>query len=152
MKILLPANICHRFEKALERAGSCETGGVLMGEALEANTFRIVDFSLQYGGGTVASFIRAIETAIEPLQRFFTSTGRNYRKYNYLGEWHSHPTFKPEPSARDDATMQGIINDAEVGANFVVLMVIKLQNGTLQATVTGYVPCSTPFKGELCFE
>lgn len=152
MKILLPHDQRRRLEQALRRAGGREIGGVLMGEALESDTFRVVDFSIQYGGGTVSSFVRALGSVLVPLQQFFESTSRNYRCYNYLGEWHSHPTFAPEPSARDHATMQEIADDPEVGANFVILMVVKLQDGALQATVSGYTPRSTTFKGELHLE
>ena len=152
MKILLPEDVRLRLEATLARAGLREIGGVLMGEAVQENTFRVIDFSVQYGGGTVASFMRAVSSALQPLQRFFERTARNYRRYNYLGEWHSHPSFSPEPSPRDHESMQEIVDDREVGANFAVLMVVKLQVDALKATVTGYVPGGSPFTGELILE
>jgi Prokaryotic homologs of the JAB domain len=58
----------------------------------------------------------------------------NFKRFNYLGEWHSHPSFLPEPSATDHKSMREMIEDPKLGANFVVLMVVKL-NGAGQQSI-----------------
>jgi hypothetical protein len=98
-----------------------------MGEHVDGETFRLLDFTAQMSGGTQACFIRRPEEHRKALSAFFAKNGNDYARYNYLGEWHSHPSFAPIPSTTDCETMQEIAGDAEVGAHFVVLLVIKLQ-------------------------
>jgi len=91
--------------------------------------------------GTFASFFRRIEDALTILHRFFDRTKRDYQRFNYAGEWHSHPSFDPVPSPQDHESMRQIVSDKSVGANFAVLMVVKLdRNGVLGGTAHTYLP------------
>lgn len=102
--------------------------------------------------GAFASFVRRIEDAWAVLIRFFERTKRDYRRFNYIGEWHSHPAFEPVPSARDHQSMREIVLDASVAANFVVLMIVKLSpQGTLIGTVHTYLPDGSFQRSELVF-
>ena len=56
MKIHLPSDIQKRLIPALERAGSHEIGGILMGEHIDESEFRIVDLTVQEQFGSVAFF------------------------------------------------------------------------------------------------
>ena len=80
------------------------------------------------GGGTFASFVRRIQSVWTRLHQFFDSTGHDYTRFNYIGEWHSHPSFEPVPSSADHKSMNAIIMDNKVGCNFVVLLVVKLSS------------------------
>jgi hypothetical protein len=73
----------------LHRAKWREIGGVLVGEHVEGETFRLVDFSVQREGGDASHFIRDPAQHEVFLQAFFERTGHDYARYNYLGEWHS---------------------------------------------------------------
>src|SRR5437762_274515 len=97
-----------------------------MGEHVGVDDFRITDLTIQRRGGTIARFVRLVEHAVVALRRFFRVTGNEYTRFNYLGEWHSHPLFLPLPSSHDDVAMMEIVTDDQVGANFVVLMIAKL--------------------------
>ena|ERR1019366_1321347 len=120
MQLLLPHPIIQRLRRELRRAGSREIGGLLMGEHVRDETFRVLEISVQRSGGSQSCFIRDPRSHQAQLQKFFAHTGRDYSRFNYLGEWHSHPSFDPLPSATDVATMQSIVDDPEVGANFLV--------------------------------
>jgi hypothetical protein len=49
--------------------------------------------------------------------------------------------------------MRGIITDPEVGANFVVLMIVKLsQTGEFDGTVTVFHSNGAEYRGELVIE
>lgn len=109
-----------------------------MGEHVGPDEFRIVSLTIQRDGGSIARFVRLVEHAMMALTRFFRETGNEFTRFNYLGEWHSHPLFAPNPSSQDDASMMKILLDEKVGANFVVLMVAKLTDGELIATGTLY--------------
>jgi proteasome lid subunit RPN8/RPN11 len=141
MRILLPEEFERRLVDALARAGSREIGGILMGEALGNEVFRIKQLTIQDNGGTIASFIRTLGAVVGPLRRFFRDTRQEYTRFNYLGEWHSHPSFSLRPSTRDEATMRAIVDDPGVGANFAILMIVQLHgNMELKASITLYLP------------
>ena len=80
-----------------------------MGEHIDEAEFCIVDLTIQEQSGSVAFFIRLVADIVQPLKEFFKRTGYNYRKFNYLGEWHSHPSFPPVPSEKDIQSMQEIV-------------------------------------------
>jgi hypothetical protein len=134
--------------EALTRAGLREIGGVLMGEHVGVDTFRVRDITIQYNGGTFAAFVRFVEGILGPLQAFFRTTKHDYTRFNYIGEWHSHHSFALRPSGRDDATMRDIVDDPQLGAHFIVLLLAKLNNDNrLEFGVTVYQPGARPLTG-----
>jgi [CysO sulfur-carrier protein]-S-L-cysteine hydrolase len=141
VRVLLPRDVADRLASALRDAGSRETGGVLMGENISEAVFRVKDLTVQRRGGTFASFVREVGAALTPLRRFFRDTGQDYVRYNYLGEWHSHPSFTPEPSHRDSESMWRLVEDPAVGANFAVLLIVRLRDGeNLEGSAMAYLP------------
>jgi integrative and conjugative element protein (TIGR02256 family) len=153
MQLLLPSQVSNRLERELRRAGRQEIGGVLMGEHLHDEVFRIVEISVQRSGGTQACFIRNPSDHQAQLEQFFARYGNDYVRYNYLGEWHSHPSFDPMPSTSDMQTMQSIVDDPAVGVNFAVLLITKLGNNkrieaTAMAFRSGMSAMSVPLQAE----
>lgn len=145
MQLLLPSQLIRRLLRELKRAGNREIGGLLMGEHVRAEVFRIVDISVQRSGGDQACFIRHPKDHQKALRRFFTRTGNDYTRFNYLGEWHSHPSFAPIPSDTDIRTMQTMAGDPSVGANFLILLIPKQDEaGRLQVTATAFFANSPP--------
>jgi proteasome lid subunit RPN8/RPN11 len=152
IKVHLPHDLQIRLVSALNRAGFREIGGILMGENVGDEEFRIVDLTIQTRTGTLASFIRHVSAAVGALQSFFKKTNHNYTIFNYLGEWHSHPQFSLLPSQQDIQSMKDIITDNNVGANFIILLIIKLiSEKDLAATGTVFLPDSF-FKCEVILE
>lgn len=152
MKIFLAPEIGKRLHRELRRAGSREIGGLLMGENLGDELFRVVDISIQRSGGTHACFIRNPKDHQAYLQAFFARTGKDYTRFNYLGEWHSHPSFDAVPSRTDMETMQSMVSDQEVGANFLVLVIAKRLGQQIEATATVFMPNTTPISVPLSAE
>jgi proteasome lid subunit RPN8/RPN11 len=153
MQILLPDEATKKLTNALKKAGNREIGGILMGENVSEDVFRVKDLTIQSQGGTSASFTRFVEENLSLLQNFFHETGYDFTRFNYLGEWHSHPAFVPEPSSTDCNTIWEIVEDSSVGANFVVLMIVRLDDADqLEGTVTGFFPGHQMFKGKLIQE
>lgn len=153
MQILLPNRIAHKIIAVLRKAGNCEIGGILMGEHVAEKVFRIKDITIQRRHGSFASFVRVIEEIINPLKQFFQNTGNKFTRFNYLGEWHSHPSFFPEPSYKDCETMWKIVNDPTVGANFATLMILRLDaNDKLEGTVTIFLPSEKKLSANLVIE
>ena len=152
LTLILPANIAKRLEQALGRAGKREVGGVMMAEHVGVNTFAVRDVTI-HRRGTFASFLRRIEEVWAVLNRFFERTKRDYMHFNYIGEWHSHPSFEPVPSAFDRRSMHDIISDVSVGATFVVLVIVKLSpQGALVGTAHTYLPNGSVQASELVIQ
>ena len=126
IKISLPIDQRTRFRKCLWRAGNREIGGILMGEQLAPDHFRIVEFSVDEKSGTAAHFVRSPEHHATALNEFYERTGSDYLRYNYLGEWHSHPNFPVRPSAEDVASMQSLV-DGERDIDFAALVILRLR-------------------------
>src|SRR5438552_2278187 len=117
MRLLIPTIIINRLK--YELCGRLrEIGSVLVGEHVSGDVFRVADISVQRQGGALAHFVRDPVHHKEFLSEFFSRTGHDYLRFNYIGEWHSHPSFQPLPSQSDLETMYEIVNDPEVGANF----------------------------------
>lgn len=143
LTVLIPIDIEKALRKALQAADSNECGGVLMAEHLGPDIFAVRRLTVQ-GGGRFASFIRAATSAVQALNAFFRQSANDYRRFNYLGEWHSHPSFSVQPSSTDHCSMLDIVMDPKVGANFVVLLIFKLNNqGRLEGSAHTYLPDGT---------
>lgn len=112
-----------------------------MGEHVGPDAFRVLDATVDHGGGSFARFVRTVRHHGRGLLSFFRKTGEQYQRFNYIGEWHSHPSFDLNPSGRDLEAMGKIVNDSRVGANFAVLLIVRLSTEEiLEARAQYFVP------------
>lgn len=125
MQIEIEDHVKDRLRRALRTAGSREIGGVLMGEQIAPGQFRVVDLSIDIHAGGRAHFVRNLEVHADALSAFFLETGHQYDRFNYLGEWHSHPLFSVTPSTQDVASMIDLV-EGERGIEFAVLLIVRL--------------------------
>ncbi len=151
LTISIPFEIQQQLIQALIKSGSYECGGVLMGEHIGINHFRVSSLTVQKTGA-IASFVRGITDAIKAIHLFHKSTNNNYQRFNYLGEWHSHPLFSVQPSSKDHYTMRELISDPKVGANFVVLLIFHLKDNNLEGSAHTYLPDGSYYQSILDFE
>ena len=140
MRLIIPKAVSERLVRELRKARRREIGGLLFGEHLGGEDFRVADISVQRGGGSAVHFIRDPSQHRSQLNGFFEKTGRDYTRFNYLGAWHSHPSFTPLPSSEDIATMHEILASPDVGVNFLVLIIARLDRRSLQLSGTGFAP------------
>jgi integrative and conjugative element protein (TIGR02256 family) len=153
MQVLLAPEVTRRLQRELRRAGSREIGGLLLAEHAGEELFRVVEISVQRTGGTHAGFMRDPARHHRQLKSFFRRTGEDYTRFNYLGEWHSHPCFPADPSSTDVETMQSIVEDPAVGVNFLVLIVCKrAAAGAIEATATTFLAQNHPVRVPLVVE
>jgi hypothetical protein len=101
MRIELTPAVETRFRSDLRKARKREIGGMLFAEQLEPNHFSVIDFSLDSFSGSHAAFRRDPGSHQTTLDQFFERTRGDFQRFNYLGEWHSHPSFSVHPSAQD---------------------------------------------------
>lgn len=123
--VALTAPIVDRMRALLRRAGRREIGGVLMGQEVGAGRFVVADFSVDEVSGERAHFVRDADHHKVALDAFFERTGHDYSTFNYLGEWHSHPSFSVRPSGTDLRSMQELV-EGDRGIEFAVLVIVKL--------------------------
>ena len=83
MRILLELDQTAALERELKAARSRETGGLLFGEHVAGDLFRIVAFSTQEPGSS-SHFVRDPKHHAAALDQFFKTTGEDYERYNYL--------------------------------------------------------------------
>lgn len=153
MQILLPETIEQRIIHSVKRAPHNEIGGILMGEHVSPDAFRISELTIQTKGGSAITFIRSLSAIAIPLRRFFRQTRHRYTRFNYLGEWHSHPGLALIPSSRDCDSMWEIVEDARVGANFAILLIVHcVTEVELAGRVMVFLPGRQVFEGELIRE
>jgi proteasome lid subunit RPN8/RPN11 len=139
LTLRIPSDVREAMRQACSHAGMRETGGMLFGEHVGENEFRVAEVTVA-NVGRFASFVRSLTSSVLRLDRFFVRTQHNYERFNYLGEWHSHPSFELIPSGQDDATMFSIVNDPSVGARFAISVIAKLERGELHARGFAYFP------------
>jgi proteasome lid subunit RPN8/RPN11 len=123
--VILTAACSRKLRRELLAAGSNEIGGVLAAEQVGDGRFVVRAISVQRNG-SYASFRRDPEQHRAFIRRFSVRTGNDPERFNYLGEWHSHPSFVAMPSGPDLQQMQALIEETEQTSTFLVLLVIKL--------------------------
>ncbi len=126
LRLLLPRRVSDQLVNSLKAAGDRETGGILMGEQIKEGYFRIIEVTVQSDVGTSEHFLRRPCQAEAALSRFLDDTGHDYLRFNYLGEWHSHPSHLMAPSVRDHRTMCELVHDKSIGASFAILLIVSL--------------------------
>lgn len=124
MRVELTRDVRKRMMSCLVKAKRREIGGILMAEQINPGEFRIIDFSLDDITGSAAHFVRSPDHHRTALEAFFARTGNDYARYNYLGEWHSHPNHDPSPSTTDILSMHDLLNE-ECSISFAILLIVK---------------------------
>lgn len=126
MRLALANDQLNVLREALRCAGRREIGGQLFGEQLAPSVFRVTHLTVQRSPGTVSRFVVDIAQVALDALAFFQRTRRDYRRFNYLGEWHSHPSFDVYPSGTDRATMRSLVTDRDFKGQFALLMIARL--------------------------
>lgn len=138
--IEMPAAVAQIMRAACVRAGRREIGGVLLAEHTGPDKFIVREATVD-ANGIFGSFVRSVRHALARLDGYFRRTGHEYSRFNYLGEWHSHPQFELMPSGPDDRTMLDIVTDPSTNARFAVLTIVRLDSdGELEAGAWAYFP------------
>lgn len=140
MKVTLATDQERKLVAALKRAGAREIGGQLYGEQLAPSDFLVTDVAIQTRRGSVTRFLVDLVQAARDAVRFFDRTRHRYTRFNYIGEWHSHPRFAVRPSGTDIDTMQTLVRDPEFQGSFAVLMIVRLSNNALSAAAWVFDP------------
>jgi proteasome lid subunit RPN8/RPN11 len=147
--VVLNCRCIRKLRHELAAAGSNEIGGVLAAEQVGDGRFLVVDLSVQRNG-TSSHFVRDPVQHREFIRRFHARTGYQPDRFNYLGEWHSHPSYPTIPSKDDFRQMQTLVEDEEQKSTFLVLMIVKLDmDEKIWGSTYGFRPAFLPVRGRL---
>lgn len=147
--VVLNRRCVRTLKRELRAAGSNEIGGVLAAEQVGDGRFLVIDLSVQRNG-THSHFERDPVQHREFIRRFHERTGHKPERFNYLGEWHSHPAYPATPSDVDFDQMQHLVEDVEQKSTFLVLVIVKLGlNRELRGSAYGFRPGFAPLRGRL---
>ncbi len=147
--VVLNSRCVNELTRELRAAGLNEIGGVLAAEQIGDGSFLVVDLSVQRNG-THSHFERDPVQHREFIRAFHERMGHKPERFNYLGEWHSHPAYPATPSDEDFCEMQCLVEDAEQKSTFLTLVIVKLgMNGELRGSVYGFRPGLAPLRGRL---
>lgn len=149
--ITVPAEVQAALILELAKAKNKECGGILLGEHVGSNHFAVRSLTVQRTG-TFAAFIRSLRDVVPGIKAFCAARSNDYARFNYLGEWHSHPRFSTQPSSQDHASMREIATDIAVSANFVLLLVFRLNGNGLEGSAHTYLPDGSVHASQLEFE
>lgn len=127
IQLLLSLEVQEQLVRELRKAGQRETGGLLFGEHVGDDLFKVVGVTVQAKSGTHSRFVRDPTQHASQLDSFFREHGEQCSRFNYLGEWHSHPSFDLHPSGPDLISMSELVEDPSVGVNFAVLLIVRLE-------------------------
>ncbi|MFJ7181053.1 Mov34/MPN/PAD-1 family protein [Streptomyces massasporeus] len=99
---------------------STETGGILLGHHThDTVTIHHAGTPGPAAVRTPTYFLRDLAHAQALADRAFTADGSVW-----VGEWHTHPTSRPVPSARDTATYRQLLDDPELGFHSVIAVIL----------------------------
>lgn len=144
MKLRISEDLATAWKKDLLKAGNREIGGVLYGEQIAEGDFQLIHATRQrFGGGTKERFYRHGRPARKAIEELHDAHGGDAERFNYLGEWHSHPNAPAMPSLRDEVTMFQLLADQAGAVNFLVLLIVRLNSsGTLEIGAAAYLTSS----------
>lgn len=143
MKVRLAGDQQAKLAAALVRARRREIGGQLFGEQLAPSDFLVTELTIQARPGTISRFLVDLMQAARDAVRFFDRTDHRYTRYNYIGEWHSHPSFAVHPSGVDIGTMRALVCDPEFVGSFAILMIARIDDDCLTAGAWLFDPHGT---------
>lgn len=124
------ASAAERGGLGLPYTGLIEAGGLMVGEHVGENAFRVTDVSLTIGEpnryyldpADHESFVGAFRAKCPDAARF-----------GLIGSWHSHPSGEPQPSARDLQTLKATMAHPSTDLAFKVLLIVcRDTDGQLQ--------------------
>ena len=145
MKVRIRTDQAQKLRNALAKAGQREIGGQLFGEQLAPSDFLVTDLAIQTRRGSFTRFFVDQFQAARNAMHFFDRTKHQYTRHNYIGEWHSHPSFSVRPSGTDVATMWGLVRDPEFKGNFAALMIVRLDVERITARAWLFDPTGREF-------
>lgn len=148
LSLTVPRSQLAKLQIHLTQGGKREIGGWLVAEQTAPGKFELVGLTVDLEAGTRDRFDSLPEPHSEQMDRILLENSGRAGRVDYLGEWHSHPTFPPIPSKIDLASMTDMVENS--GPSFAALVIVRLlENAVIQATITTFQRGQVPEAGRL---
>lgn len=148
LSLRIPRQQLAELQVYLTQGGKREIGGWLIAKQITPGEFELVGFTVDLEVGTRDRFDSLPEPHSEQMDRILLENNDRTGRVDYLGEWHSHPTFPPVPSKIDMAAMTDMVENS--GPLFAALVIVRLMgNASIQATITTFQRGLLPESGRL---
>lgn len=130
MTIVIPKEISELLKKELDFMGQNETKGSFFAERIDNDLFEVNEIYFSKKRGTFSFIKMIIGDEYKKFQKkYHEKYSFDYEKYNYIGDWHSHPSFSCFPSTYDKK--EAIDDFKKSNANFIVQFIFKNENDSL---------------------
>jgi len=116
-------NAINELKKYQQKEGSCESGGILIGE-IYLESSKVIVKEVIFSKKAKRSYF-GINIDKKEMQKELDKL-RKKSKYtmNYLGDWHSHPEPYPTPSFVDNISYKITLQKAKIQTNFIIFLII----------------------------
>jgi [CysO sulfur-carrier protein]-S-L-cysteine hydrolase len=130
MTIILPKKISKILHKQIHRHSPNETKGALFAKQIDDDHYEIDEVYLERQIGSIA-FVRLYNN--QRYKRFqkqyHAKHDDDFLHHNYIGDWHSHPSFECVPSSFD--RMEVEMDLQQSNANFLIQVILKVEYNKL---------------------
>jgi proteasome lid subunit RPN8/RPN11 len=148
LSLTVPRSQLAKLQIHLKKGGNREIGGWLVAEQTAPGKFELVGLTVDLEVGTRDRFDSLPEPHSQQMDRILLENSGRAGRIDYLGEWHSHPTFPPIPSQIDVAAMTDMVENN--GPSFAALVIVRLMaDASIQATITTFKRAQLPEAGQL---
>ncbi len=151
MKIIIPQKITKIIYNQVKKHSPNETKGALFARRINDELFEIDAVYLEKKIGSFAFVVLENNSKYKEFQKKYNKTHHfDFKNHNYIGDWHSHPSFELIPSGYDIKEVQ---NDLEKSnANFLIQIIVKVSNDRLIGNAFLYDNNKSAEKIELIIE
>lgn len=117
------------LKKHILKYGISETSGSFFGN-IKNNNFNITHiYYSNVKGSSVFVYTPYTKKMVRFAKKFYKETNYNYEYYNYIGDWHTHPSFRCYPSPNDIVESRKDIIKLEL--DFVISTIMKVEQDNL---------------------
>jgi len=121
LEICFSSDVIKTLQNYRQTAARLEAGGLLFADIVNTNRIEITHVSLPNRWDTRrwSLFKINVKVARRTIAAQF-KLGRHY-----VGEWHTHPQERPEPSGKDRKTINELFRDTDHQLHYLILMILS---------------------------
>lgn len=130
MKIIIPKLIAAKIYNQVIKYSPNETKGALFAKKISNELFEIDDIYIEKNVGSFAFVTLINNKKYQKFQKTYHEKNNNdYVRHNYIGDWHSHPSFELNPSSFDIKEVKEDLKASN--AKFLIQIIVKAENENL---------------------
>lgn len=151
MKIIIPKKLTKKIFNQVKKCRLNETKGALFACKISDEIFEVDDVYIEKKIGSFAFVELVNNEKYQVYQKcYHEKNGYDYVNHNYIGDWHSHPSFELYPSSFDMAEVKKDLKKSN--AKFLVQIIVKISNEKLTGNAFYYDRRVTAKQIELIIE